>query len=118
MNNIDYQHLLKSRVWRRMRREYLAAHPLCERCEAHGVTRLASEVHHRIPVETAGDYAAMRRLAYDVTNLQALCQTCHREVHETGDFAARYRRRRPKAEVQALARKHAKETITNLLSND
>lgn len=118
MNNINYQHLLKSRVWIRLRREYLAAHPLCERCEAHGVSRLAQEVHHCIPVETAGDYAGMRRLAYDSTNLQALCKTCHREIHETGDYSARYRRRRPKAEVQAMARKNAETIIKNLLSDD
>ena len=50
MRDDNYRHLLGSRVWKNIRAEYLALHPICEDCAARGDTRLATEVHHIIPI--------------------------------------------------------------------
>lgn len=82
MRDNEYRHLLGSRVWKRMRAEYLGRHPLCEDCEAKGITRLATEVHHIIPICNESSPARMRALAYDANNLRALCHECHEKAHE------------------------------------
>lgn len=82
MRSLEYQRLMKSRKWKRIRDEYIKAHPLCERCEAEGRTRPVEEVHHIIPVAYIRDPERMRALAYDKTNLQSLCSDCHHAVHE------------------------------------
>ena len=78
----DYARIMNSRAWRRLRREYLALHPVCEDCEASGITTVATEVHHVIPVESAaGRPDDMQALALDASNLRALCHACHVEAH-------------------------------------
>lgn len=55
--------------WRKVRRAYLLAHPLCERC---GV--VATVVHH---IDGLGLHGP---LAYSFSNLEALCKRCH-DIH-------------------------------------
>lgn len=55
--------------WRSLRARWLAAHPACARCGARG-PRL--HVDHVVPVRLAP------RRAFDATNLQTLCPSCHR----------------------------------------
>ncbi len=81
MKDENYRHLLGSRVWKNLRANYLAKHPLCEECESKGITRLAEEVHHIIPISNETSYARMRALAYDTNNLRALCHECHEAAH-------------------------------------
>jgi 5-methylcytosine-specific restriction protein A len=57
-------------VWQRARLAYLAHNPLCEECSRHGVTELANEVDHIVPLSKGG-----ARL--DPSNLQSLCKPCH-----------------------------------------
>jgi 5-methylcytosine-specific restriction endonuclease McrA len=57
--------------WLKLRREYLAANPLCERCKHSGLTVLAEHVHHII------ERAASPRLELEWSNLEALCESCH-----------------------------------------
>lgn len=73
-----------------MRLRYLSAHPLCEECLKSGRTRAAQEVHHVKPILSGQSEETMRRLAYDPTNLQALCHECHKAKHERqGPMASR-----------------------------
>jgi 5-methylcytosine-specific restriction enzyme A len=64
--------------WRRLRKTYLAAHPLCE-C---GCGRAAQVVDHRVPHN--GD----RNRAFDWDNLQALTKSCHdaKTARQDGGF--------------------------------
>ncbi|MEE3476859.1 MAG: HNH endonuclease signature motif containing protein [Candidatus Cryptobacteroides sp.] len=79
----DYYHsIIGSRKWKNFRRWYLSTHPLCEMCEAEGITRAAQVVHHVIPIQSSKTQEGMRRLAFDYSNLQSLCVECHRKVHE------------------------------------
>jgi 5-methylcytosine-specific restriction protein A len=57
--------------WERARRVYLAAYPLCVRCEATGRVEAASVVDHVRPHK--GDQA----MFWDQANWQALCKRCH-----------------------------------------
>ena len=57
--------------WRRERRAYLQANPLCRYCEQQGRTELATVVDHKTPHK--GDEA----LFWDKTNWQGLCATDH-----------------------------------------
>jgi 5-methylcytosine-specific restriction protein A len=56
-------------AWRKIRDLYIAAHPLCERCESAGRVVPAREVHHILPLSQGGTHAA--------DNLMALCPSCH-----------------------------------------
>lgn len=68
--------------WRKARRAYLAAHPLCVLCEAKGRIEGASVVDHIVPHK--GDSGRM----WDRGNWQALCKRCHdvKTANEDGGF--------------------------------
>ena len=57
--------------WHRVRSQVLRAYPLCVECARSGITRLAEDVDHIVPLRGRPD------LAYDAANLQGLCRGCH-----------------------------------------
>lgn len=59
-------------TWRKVRKAYLAAHPLCEMCRSEGRYRAAEEVHHKKPLAAGGTHEA--------DNLAALCKSCHSRI--------------------------------------
>lgn len=79
-----YQRLLNSREWVEVKRiVWKRAEGLCERCKREGYITPGVDCHHKIPVESANpdDPQAMRRLAYDVNNIELLCIACHIKTH-------------------------------------
>lgn len=73
----QYKHgdpFYSSRKWRRFRRWYLARNPLCVECLKQNETKAAEHVHHDKPRK---DYPA---LAFDETNMEALCHSCHSKL--------------------------------------
>lgn len=81
-HNPTYVKLINSQTWRNLRNKHLKGRPLCEECRNKGIYTSATEVHHRIPVESATSEKEMRRLAYDSNNLVSLCHECHIEAHK------------------------------------
>lgn len=77
----NYQKLIHTSRWLRLRKEVLTVHPLCQRCLAEGRTTAATEVHHVKPVEEALSQRERVQRMYDVHNTQALCHDCHVKVH-------------------------------------
>jgi len=71
-----YKEVYNTRRWRRLRDAKLNAHPLCELCQAQGLTMPADMVHHLKPIRSGGN-------AWAWDNLQSLCNDCHRAEHET-----------------------------------
>ena len=65
------QHLYDTR-WHKARKAFLNEHPLCVRCLLSNITTPATMVDHKTPHR--GDYG----LFWDISNWQALCDTCHR----------------------------------------
>lgn len=102
----DYNKLIHTVRWLRLRRDILTAHPMCERCEAEGYITPATEVHHRRPVEYGLNFNEKRRLMYDPLNLSALCHECHVKVHtEMGRSGRAATTRRNAEQVGAAIKK-------------
>lgn len=81
----EYQKLLNSPEWKKLRAWKLSVNPLCELCQAEGYVRLAVDVHHKRPVEGASRLIGrdgMVERCYSRTNLQSLCVQCHIRVHQ------------------------------------
>lgn len=57
--------------WEKARKEYIAVHPLCERCKAVGIYRPAKVVDHVIP------HKGNSVLFWDRSNWQSLCSYHH-----------------------------------------
>lgn len=57
------------RPWQKIRKAYLAIHPLCEECQAAGLTVGATEVDHIVSLARGG--------THDAENLRPLCKPCH-----------------------------------------
>lgn len=60
------------RRWRKIRKTYITAHPLCEECKKQGKFTPAEEVHHIKPLSDAGTHS------YE--NLMSLCKSCHSTI--------------------------------------
>ncbi len=61
---------------------------ICQRCKRYGRIRAATTVHHMKPVEEYPE------LAYDLDNLESLCEQCHNKTHpEKGSKGLRARQR-------------------------
>ena len=64
--------------WKKIRKRYAAAHPLCEMCLKEGRFTPVEEVHHIKPVSQGG--------THEWSNLMSLCRSCHTKIHyELGD---------------------------------
>lgn len=70
-------------AWKRLREWYIINHPLCECCMFNGISKPATEIHHRVPYSwwnTEED----RIKALTCTDLfQSLCRKCHMNIHKT-----------------------------------
>jgi len=66
-------------IWRRTRAAFLVENPLCQDCQQSGVTTAASQVHHI--AKRAEDMG----LAFDPSNLMALCSSCHSKRTRQGE---------------------------------
>ena len=73
---------MNSREWKKTRVTKLTNDPLCESCRAKGRVVAAACVHHIVPVESGRDMRQMRQLAFQYSNLQSLCYSCHAEIHK------------------------------------
>jgi len=65
--------------WRKLSEHYRVRNPLCEDCDAKGMTTPATEVHHIISIQEDPS----KRL--DINNLVALCTRCHEIRHGMED---------------------------------
>ncbi|MBD3675590.1 MAG: HNH endonuclease [Planctomycetaceae bacterium] len=79
--------------WRRARDGFLRRHPLCRRCEAEGRVTPANCVDHIIPWTSVPTYEEQRKLFWDSSNWQSLCD--HRSPHnchakKTAEDQAKY----------------------------
>lgn len=98
-----YKKLINSGRWLRLRRAVLTQHPICQHCEAEGLVTPSSEVHHRVPVETALTPMEKERLMFDPLNLVALCHACHVRAHvELGRSGKEATRKRNEEQTRAV----------------
>ena len=77
----QWRQLYASVAWRKARRAFLKANPLCVDCGGVGVVKSANEVDH---IERhLGD----RKMFWDRNNWQALCKPCHSRKTARETFA-------------------------------
>ena len=79
--NPIYIKLINSARWKKLRADKLQANPICECCEANGLSTPATEVHHETEVESVPTERAMALLMFDYDNLKSVCHPCHAEIH-------------------------------------
>lgn len=78
-----YQRLLNSPRWAEVKRiVWRRAGGLCERCRREGYVTAGVDCHHKVPVESAKTEEDMKRLAYNVNNIELLCIPCHIKTHQ------------------------------------
>lgn len=77
-----YRTVYNTSQWRKLRQAYISAHPLCERCLEDNIITPAVEVHHITPISTATSELQMKDLGFNESNLMALCEKCHHELHK------------------------------------
>ena len=61
----------KTERWKQLSMHMRRLHPVCQRCNED----LADHVHHIVPLSQAP------ALAFELSNLEALCRRCHRATH-------------------------------------
>lgn len=79
--NPYYIKMINSNKWKLLRTRKMRSKPICEVCEANGLSTPATEVHHKMPVESVSHELGMRQLMFSYDNLQSLCHACHSEIH-------------------------------------
>lgn len=79
--NWIHKHIYNTTRWRKDRLSYLSEHPLCEHCLQEGLIIPATLVHHKQEISSGMNDEAMKNIAFDINNLQALCNICHKEIH-------------------------------------
>jgi len=101
--DINYNKLIQSSEWRRVRNSYLQAHPTCERCG-----RLATQVHHIQPLNRfIADLPKMYQMCFDEDNLMSVCDDCHIKLHqELGKFNGKANKEYRKEKLEAFRKNY------------
>lgn len=84
-SSLIHQYVYNTDRWRKLRIVKLGEQPTCEcpECVVNGVLRLALDVHHRVPISTAGENInAIQALGFDYNNLMSVSPECHRIIHQ------------------------------------
>jgi 5-methylcytosine-specific restriction endonuclease McrA len=76
---VEADRLRSSWRWQCVRRRKLREQPLCEVCLSAGVTTLATDVNHVVPVRTLVERGESE-CAFEMENLQAICRSHHVEA--------------------------------------
>ena len=89
--NPEYRRIITGKRWialraLKMQKNAIENGGFCEECVKQyrpggPRPRKATEVHHITPIESAQSRQVMEALAYDESNLAALCSQCHHEAH-------------------------------------
>ena len=73
---------MNSPEWREIRAGMQEKHPFCELHEKRGIKVPATCIHHIREVESGHTEAESTELCYNPDNLIALCERCHKNIHQ------------------------------------
>lgn len=94
VHELIQKHVYSTARWRNLVKVKKMMNPLCERCLSQNRTTETQEIHHVIPLKTCnGDLNYLLQLAFDMTNLQSLCCSCHEIVHQELRLKAQNKRK-------------------------
>lgn len=80
-DNVNHKAVYNTKRWKSIRIEKLKKNPLCEICLEKGVIKLATDVHHIIPISTGKTIQDKQRLGFDLNNINSVCEECHKDIH-------------------------------------
>ena len=119
--NPEYRRIINSKKWQELRGLKMLQNEIrnggfCEECvknyfKGSPRPRKATEVHHIKPIESVHTRAEMEALAYDESNLMAVCSECHHELHRR---MGKVQRRLRKAPLREKREKEIDEYINNI----
>jgi 5-methylcytosine-specific restriction enzyme A len=66
----EFDKFYHTTAWRKARKAYITAHPLCEECSRHGKITPGTTIDHIVSIKSGG-------AKLDYSNLQTLCDRCH-----------------------------------------
>lgn len=75
------RYVYNTNIWRKLRIKKLSINPLCEKCYSKGIIKSGVDIHHIIPISKGKSIPEMKKLGFDINNLETLCEECHKEVH-------------------------------------
>lgn len=78
LKRVSKKHAKELRTYAKLRKAFLATHPMCELARYPGCTGYASEVHH---TKKRGKYLN------DPQHFLATCTACHRWCHENASLS-------------------------------
>ena len=82
----ERQKVYNTKRWKELRLYMVMKYPLCQDCLKAGRITPTEEIHHiKSPFRKGLTPDEKDRLAYDETNLVALCRECHRKRHHHDD---------------------------------
>jgi 5-methylcytosine-specific restriction protein A len=81
-DNVIHKAVYNTSDWKKLRLEYLIAHPLCENCIQNGIIESAIDVHHKVPISQGVDLLEKRTIGLDWNNLKSVCKECHKKEHK------------------------------------
>ena len=81
-----YTRLMNSPEWREIRAGMQEKHPFCELHEKRGIRVPATCIHHIREVESGQTEAESTELCYNPDNLIALCEKCHKYIHNSKGY--------------------------------
>jgi len=64
--------------WKKLRAYKIMQNPVCELCQAKGITKQTEEAHHIVFININNPDPDM---IYDYENLMSVCKTCHCAIH-------------------------------------
>ena len=77
---------MSSQKWVKLRAEIVRKHPFCEIHEKAGIEVPATCIHHIREVESGQTEAESTELCYNPDNLIALCERCHKYIHNSKGY--------------------------------
>lgn len=86
MSTLSKAHYYNSKTWKALRHKKLTEQPLCEICQARGITKAASDCHHAIKFWDQFTDDLRQLLFSDYDNLISVCEDCHHKIHMKPDM--------------------------------
>lgn len=83
----ERQLIYNTKRWKDLRKLFVQAHPLCEKCLKEGKITPTENIHHILSPFAPGLTPEERdRRAYSWSNLMALCVECHIKEHHKDEL--------------------------------
>lgn len=81
---LDHILVYNTTKWRKLRKLKLSENPICECCNR----EFSHHVHHIREILEDRDREGILKRGFDYDNLSAVCEECHRNIHEMKKYSS------------------------------